>query len=133
MRNHVDAHRDGADSAIHLRLNLHLHAWRAFERDVVARVRAAELRLNLLRMDHVDLHFAVHIPLPGHVYARDVSARGKPVGRFSVDLGQNRRHLLGKLVDSPADRLRNHADAFDKANMPRQFTFCNAFVKFFRR
>ena len=51
LRNHVDAHGDGADSAGNFRLVGHVDVGRSLDHHIVARIRTFKLWLHLLRMD----------------------------------------------------------------------------------
>ena len=131
VRNAVHDHSHSADAAFDFRSIYHVYRRNGVEDYIVAGVNANLFRLDLLRVIHVDLSFAVDVYPALHCNACNLSCCCEAVRGFSVNVRYNRFHVLTEVVPLPAESIADHHCGFSKSNMSCHGAVSLSFVELF--
>ena len=131
VRNAVHDHSHRADTAFDFRCVNHIYRWNSVQDYIVTGVYANLFRFDLLRMIHIDLSFAVNVDPALHCNAGNLSCCSEAVRGLSVNVGDDRFHILTEVFPFPAERVADHHRGFCEAYVTCHRAVCFSFVEFF--
>ncbi len=127
----VHDHRHRSDAPVDFRAICHVYRGNRIHDHIVACVNAYLLRLNLLRMFHVKLSLAVNVHPSFHRHACYSAFCRKSIGRLSVNVCDNRLHILAETIPFPAKGIADHHRRLRKTHMTCHRAVCFPPVKLF--